>query len=255
MRSMKYKVCRGCGTRVPMSKDKCPVCGTTDFTIVDEPEEKNQTLDWAPDGNENTTKLFPLTGNHRTVQREREDDTEQEPVRKQPRKKTQKKKTESQKKKTESRKESKKSEHAGVNLEHLLKRFPPMTRLLIMILSALVVIVLVVSIVAVASRKQTKTAAASTPTASATASASAQAASETARADGQPIGKAVITADTIKIRTEPNTDAGVLGIVQKDDQYDVYETKTDGSYTWYCIGSEKWIADDGGEWVTYTAGD
>lgn len=248
---MKYKVCRGCGTRVPMSKEKCPVCGTTDFTIVDEPEEETQTLDWAPEGNENTTKLFPLTGNHHTVQRDPEDDAAQKPSKKQMPKK---KKT--PKKKTETRKVSEKGEHTGMNLEHLLKRFPPVTRMLIMILSALVVIVLVVGIVAAVSRKPAKTAAASaSPTAGATASASAQAAGETARADGQPIGKAVITADTIKIRTEPNTDAGVLGIVQKDDQYDVYEIETDGSYTWYCIGSEKWIADDGGEWVTYTAGE
>lgn len=247
---MKYKVCRGCGTRVPMSKEKCPVCGTTDFTIVDEPEEETQTLDWAPDGSDNTTKLFPLTGNHHTVQRDPEDDAAQKPSKKQMPKK---KKT--PKKKTETRKASEKGEHTGVNFEHLLKRFPPVTRVLIMILSALVVIVLVVGIVAAVSRKPAKTAVASaSPTAGATASASAQAAGETARADGQPIGKAVITADTIKIRTEPNTDAGVLGIVQKDDQYDVYEVETDGSYTWYCIGSEKWIADDGGEWVIYTAG-
>ena len=69
--------------------------------------------------------------------------------------------------------------------------------------------------------------------------------------DGKPIGTLEVLADDgINVRTGPSTDNDVVEAVEDGRKLDVYEISEDGTYTWYRIGEDKWIADGGG-WVDY----
>lgn len=65
------------------------------------------------------------------------------------------------------------------------------------------------------------------------------------------IGSVYIKVSGLNIRSSASTSSDKKGKVQKGDTKDVYETKTAEGYTWYRIGTNQWIADDG-TWVTYT---
>lgn len=64
------------------------------------------------------------------------------------------------------------------------------------------------------------------------------------------IGKATVKVSKLRIRDKASTSGNKVGYVKKGKTYDVYETKTSGGYTWYRIGDDQWIADDG-TWITY----
>ena len=67
-----------------------------------------------------------------------------------------------------------------------------------------------------------------------------------------PIGKAETLVGSINIRKEPSTNADKYGVAAEGKVYNVYEIKTTKDYTWYCIGTNQWIADKNNTWVKYT---
>lgn len=66
------------------------------------------------------------------------------------------------------------------------------------------------------------------------------------------VGKITVNVDNLNIRASASTSSDSKGHASKGNIYDVYETTTAGGYTWYRIGEDQWIADNG-SWATYTA--
>lgn len=98
-----------------------------------------------------------------------------------------------------------------------------------------------------------------TPDASADASASASsdaAATPTATAStsstGSVIGRVTVNVNGLNIRSSASTAGNAVGAATNGQTYDVYSTTSAGGYTWYQIGNNQWIADNG-SWVTYKA--
>ena len=67
------------------------------------------------------------------------------------------------------------------------------------------------------------------------------------------IGTASVKVDKLNIRTKPSTAGDRVGTAVNGKTYDVYETASGEGYTWYRIADNQWIADKGGQWVTYKA--
>ena len=65
------------------------------------------------------------------------------------------------------------------------------------------------------------------------------------------IGTATVKVDKLNLREGPNTDSPTHGQAQSGRTYDVYETVSDGTYTWYRIDDDLWFADRNGDWVTF----
>lgn len=208
------KICRDCGTEVDTDAEFCPVCRGTHFRY---PED---------DG----TNILRF----RTAGEKKE----------QP---------------SGSRAESSAEHRRGSAVSDIAKRYgalPDLTRKLILILAA--VAVLLTAVVAAAGLSGIFKAEETKPSASPSASASAEpeptSSSVTAAPDGSAIGSAVIMEDLINVRTMPDTDAPILGVVEKETSHDVFEIRENDGYVWYRIGSEEWIADGGG-WLSFTEGD
>ena len=49
----------------------------------------------------------------------------------------------------------------------------------------------------------------------------------------------------IRIRSEATKSGEIVGHVYEGEHYKVLDTKINEDLTWYCIGDDKWIADDG----------
>lgn len=64
------------------------------------------------------------------------------------------------------------------------------------------------------------------------------------------IGMVTVNVDGLNIRKEADSTSDKLGKVIQGNTYYVYETVHDTDYTWYKIGEDQWIADDG-TWCTY----
>lgn len=64
------------------------------------------------------------------------------------------------------------------------------------------------------------------------------------------IGTVKVNVTRLNIRESASKSSESLGHADEGKTYDVYEKKTNEGYTWYRIGEDKWIADNG-EWVTY----
>lgn len=65
------------------------------------------------------------------------------------------------------------------------------------------------------------------------------------------IGKVVVNVTDLNIRSSASTSGSLVGNAEEGKTYYVFETASDDSYTWYRIGEDQWIADDG-SWLTYT---
>lgn len=102
-----------------------------------------------------------------------------------------------------------------------------------------------------------------TPDASADASVTASSSSETTATatatatastttTGSAIGRATVNVSGLNIRSSASTGGSVVGTATSGQTYDVYSSTTSGGYTWYQIGNNQWIADNG-SWVTYKA--
>lgn len=92
----------------------------------------------------------------------------------------------------------------------------------------------------------------STPVATPSTTPEATTSSEPEEPVSSTLGHVVITADAIRIRTEPSTQAQENGSATSGQEYDVYEESNDGTYTWYRIGEDQWVPTDG-TWMTFTA--
>ena len=65
-----------------------------------------------------------------------------------------------------------------------------------------------------------------------------------------PIGYATVKVDKLRVRRTHRTTSAVRGEATNGERYQVYETFEDDSYTWYRIGTNRWIAGTD-EWVDY----
>ena len=59
------------------------------------------------------------------------------------------------------------------------------------------------------------------------------------------IGKVIIKVDNLRIRSDKTTNADKVGVVGNGEIYNVYDIHQDNDYTWYRIGNNMRIADDG----------
>lgn len=66
------------------------------------------------------------------------------------------------------------------------------------------------------------------------------------------IGSAIVNVDSLNVRNYPSTEASKLGCVAINKSYLIYEIQESKDYTWYRIGEDLWIANDG-TWVTFTS--
>lgn len=66
------------------------------------------------------------------------------------------------------------------------------------------------------------------------------------------IGIAKVITNNLRIRQTPSTKNKIVGHVENGKSYNVYQIKVNEGYTWYRIGTEKWIADNG-KWLIYRA--
>ena len=89
--------------------------------------------------------------------------------------------------------------------------------------------------------------AAATPTATAAPTATASTSST-----GSVIGRVTVNVNGLNIRSSASTAGNAVGSATNGQTYDVYSTTSAGGYTWYQIGNNQWIADNG-SWVTYKA--
>lgn len=72
-----------------------------------------------------------------------------------------------------------------------------------------------------------------------------------AELESTSIGKVVVNVSDLNIRSQAGTAGSLVGNADEGKTYYVFEVTKDDSYTWYRIGEDQWIADDG-TWVTYT---
>lgn len=54
-----------------------------------------------------------------------------------------------------------------------------------------------------------------------------------------------VLVDGLRVRKVNNINSDIIGYVLKNNVYDFYEVFKDDIYTWYKIGDDKWIADNG----------
>ena len=64
-------------------------------------------------------------------------------------------------------------------------------------------------------------------------------------------GWVTVLINDLNIRTQPNTSAKIKGLAKQYKEYEVYNMTTADGYTWYQIGTDEWIADDG-SWVSFS---
>lgn len=65
-------------------------------------------------------------------------------------------------------------------------------------------------------------------------------------------GKVKILVDKLNVRDEPSTNGNISDTMNASDfMYQIDHIVDDGTYTWYMIGSNSWIADKDGQWVQY----
>lgn len=55
----------------------------------------------------------------------------------------------------------------------------------------------------------------------------------------------LVLVDDLRIRKNSNITSDIVGISVKNNIYDFYDVVVDNEYTWYKIGENKWIADNG----------
>ena len=64
------------------------------------------------------------------------------------------------------------------------------------------------------------------------------------------LGAGNVLVSNLNVRTLPGLNGDVADTLTEGDYITVYEiTKADG-YTWYRIGTDRWVADQGG-WIDY----
>jgi len=74
--------------------------------------------------------------------------------------------------------------------------------------------------------------------------------SEPLAEEEDPIGMVSVHVDKLRVRSAPRTTGTARGYAENGERYRVFETENDGTYTWYRIGRNRWIAGTD-EWVEY----
>ena len=64
------------------------------------------------------------------------------------------------------------------------------------------------------------------------------------------IGYVTVNVDQLRVRSGARTESTMLGYADNGERYQVYEITKDKEYTWYRIGSDRWIAGTE-DWVDY----
>ena len=64
------------------------------------------------------------------------------------------------------------------------------------------------------------------------------------------IKEATVLVDGLRVRKTPSASGEILGNVWKNAGYYIYESTEKDGYTWYRIGDDMWIADNG-EWLEF----
>lgn len=62
--------------------------------------------------------------------------------------------------------------------------------------------------------------------------------------ENKTLGKVTVLTD-LNVRPMPSTNGDPIDAVYYGQEFDVYEIKETGEYTWYRIGENRWIADNG----------
>ena len=230
------KICVNCGAKVDYDTTICPTCGSTQFRRSED------------DG----TTILRFTSVQNTI----EEDTQELPqVKKRKIVLGKKIKNRWKKWKIKAGKSLAKTNDKVEELQDKFQQLPETTKKLSLLLGAVVILLVVALIVAMlvlGGKGNEKAGPAASPTPSAQVTATPESLSATANPDGSAIGKVTILEDIINVRTSPDTESSILGIVELDTEHDVYEIRSDEDYTWYRIGAEQWIADSHDEWVKYT---
>ena len=65
------------------------------------------------------------------------------------------------------------------------------------------------------------------------------------------LGAAIVKVDELNSRNKPSTDGELLEQTENGYAYPVYEISENEGYTWYRIDTDRWIADNNGNWVKY----
>lgn len=63
------------------------------------------------------------------------------------------------------------------------------------------------------------------------------------------MGTLEIQAETINVRREPSTESEIISLLPAGEVLSYYEVKESEGYTWYRIGTGRWVASDG-TWIT-----
>ena len=62
--------------------------------------------------------------------------------------------------------------------------------------------------------------------------------------ENKTLGKVTVLTD-LNVRPMPSTNGDPIDAVYYGQEFDVYEIQENGGYTWYRIGENRWIADNG----------
>ena len=68
---------------------------------------------------------------------------------------------------------------------------------------------------------------------------------------GNAVGTVRVKVTKLHIRTQPATTADLVGDAREGATYTYYAAEEGEGYTWYRIGKDQWIADQG-EWLEIT---
>ena len=69
--------------------------------------------------------------------------------------------------------------------------------------------------------------------------------------DDGTIGTLTVIVNQLNVRSGPGTNYRIVKTASSGEEYDVYDVSEDGTYTWYQIDEDQWVADANGGMVTY----
>ena len=65
------------------------------------------------------------------------------------------------------------------------------------------------------------------------------------------LGTVTVLVRELNVRSGPGTGYDIVTQASSGEEYDVYEISEDGTYTWYRIDEDRWVADAGGGMLSY----
>lgn len=269
--------CMNCGSLVPAGKKFCPVCGdpvvgdntlqTAELTFPADPETE-KTFNYVPVDDPKPVEVSPTQENAKTIAVDRPQPKQEAP-------KKEKKQSFLSSIFFEEVEVEDDEEEEEKNPKQAKEKHHSILPVILLILLAVLVgafgflyfekpalLNQGLNSIGLGLPGYTQKAAATTATASPSASAAASAsASATAAATATPaattastsLGTLTVNVESINIRDAASTAGNAVGKATSGKTYTVLATKSGEGYTWYEIEKDQWVADGGGDWVTYTA--